>query len=134
MLRLLSGVPPPRLSPSTMLRSATTKVRRAPSNSPTSLSGSPRDSSPSSADPLDAERRLVSCFAFSVDVLTVLLTLYSVAVLLALLGELEVHTGSVNLPATVSYASQHPWLESSSIRDSMYVVLSSGLSLRVRYR
>lgn len=44
------------------------------------------------------------------------------AVLLALLGELEVVKGSVDLPPTVSYASQHPWLESSSIQDSMYVV------------
>jgi hypothetical protein len=46
-------------------------------------------------------------------------------VLLALLGELEVVSGSVELPSTVSYAAQHPWLESLSLRDNMCVSLSS---------
>lgn len=39
--------------------------------------------------------------------------------LLALLGELEVVKGEVKLPVAISYAPQHPWLESSSIRDSI---------------
>ena len=41
------------------------------------------------------------------------------AVLLALLGELELVSGIVSLPPAVSYAAQHPWLESASIRDAM---------------
>lgn len=42
-----------------------------------------------------------------------------VTVLLALLGELDVLSGSVDLPSRVSYASQHPWLENGSIRSAM---------------
>ena len=41
-------------------------------------------------------------------------------VLLGLLGELEVVHGSVDLPMPVSYAAQHPWLESLTVRDNMY--------------
>ncbi|KAM0786571.1 hypothetical protein ACM66B_002027 [Microbotryomycetes sp. NB124-2] len=43
------------------------------------------------------------------------------SVLLALLGELRAIGGGagVKIPARVSYASQHPWLESSSIRESI---------------
>ena len=41
------------------------------------------------------------------------------SLLLALLGELRLVSGSVQLPKDVSYAAQHPWLESATIRDSM---------------
>jgi ABC-type transport system involved in cytochrome bd biosynthesis fused ATPase/permease subunit len=41
-------------------------------------------------------------------------------VLLALLGELHLVEGTVELPKMVSYAAQHPWLESCSIRDNMW--------------
>ncbi|GAA6050693.1 hypothetical protein JCM3770_000895 [Rhodotorula araucariae] len=41
------------------------------------------------------------------------------SLLLGLLGELEVVEGLVELPSHVSYAAQHPWLESLSIRDSI---------------
>lgn len=41
------------------------------------------------------------------------------SMLLALLGELRLVKGSVRLPKAVSYAAQHPWLESATIRDSM---------------
>ncbi|BGP41473.1 hypothetical protein JCM10449v2_005460 [Rhodotorula kratochvilovae] len=41
------------------------------------------------------------------------------SLLLALLGELEIVEGTVELPPHVSYAAQHPWLESLSIRDSI---------------
>lgn len=40
--------------------------------------------------------------------------------LLGLLGELEVVAGTVELPVEVSYAAQHPWLESLTLRDNMY--------------
>lgn len=40
--------------------------------------------------------------------------------MLGLLGELEVVHGSVDLPMPVSYAAQHPWLESLTVRDNMY--------------
>ncbi|KAM0756114.1 P-loop containing nucleoside triphosphate hydrolase protein [Meredithblackwellia eburnea MCA 4105] len=40
------------------------------------------------------------------------------SLLLTLLGELEVQ-GTVHLPRAVSYAAQHPWLESSSVRDNI---------------
>ncbi|BGP56557.1 hypothetical protein JCM8202v2_004182 [Rhodotorula sphaerocarpa] len=53
------------------------------------------------------------------------------SILLGLLGELEVVSGSVELPALVSYAAQHPWLESMSIKDNVLF----GYSLdEVRYR
>ncbi|GAA5888564.1 hypothetical protein JCM6882_008999 [Rhodosporidiobolus microsporus] len=41
------------------------------------------------------------------------------SLLLGLLGELEVVSGTVELPSSVSYASQHPWLESLSVRDNI---------------
>ncbi|GAA6016243.1 hypothetical protein JCM10207_000442 [Rhodosporidiobolus poonsookiae] len=41
------------------------------------------------------------------------------SILLGLLGELEVISGSVELPASLSYAAQHPWLESLSVRDNI---------------
>ncbi|KAK4700588.1 hypothetical protein P7C70_g5658, partial [Phenoliferia sp. Uapishka_3] len=41
------------------------------------------------------------------------------SLLLGLLGELKVVAGSVVLPKRVSYAAQHPWLESCSIRDNI---------------
>ncbi|KAI5479254.1 ATP-binding cassette transporter [Pseudohyphozyma bogoriensis] len=40
-------------------------------------------------------------------------------VLLALLGELQVETGRISLPPSVSYASQHPFLESTSIKGNI---------------
>ncbi|BGP17739.1 hypothetical protein JCM10213v2_005781 [Rhodosporidiobolus nylandii] len=41
------------------------------------------------------------------------------SLLLGLLGELEVVSGSVELPSSVSFAAQHPWLESRSVRDNI---------------
>ncbi|GJN90292.1 hypothetical protein Rhopal_003300-T1 [Rhodotorula paludigena] len=41
------------------------------------------------------------------------------SLLLGFLGELEVLHGRVELPASVSYAAQHPWLESLTVRDSI---------------
>ncbi|GAA5991157.1 hypothetical protein JCM10908_006564 [Rhodotorula pacifica] len=41
------------------------------------------------------------------------------SLLLGLLGELEVIRGTVELPASVSYAAQHPWLESLSVKDNI---------------
>ncbi|KAK4055812.1 hypothetical protein OIO90_003065 [Microbotryomycetes sp. JL221] len=41
------------------------------------------------------------------------------SLLLALLGEMKTISGQARLPSKVSYAAQHPWLESSSIRDSI---------------
>lgn len=50
---------------------------------------------------------------------------YGTSVLLALLGELEVTSGTVDLPRAISYCAQHPWLESTTIRDNMCVSLSA---------
>ena len=41
------------------------------------------------------------------------------SLLLGLLGELETVSGKVSLPPSVSFAAQHPWLESLTIRDNM---------------
>ncbi|GAA5987197.1 hypothetical protein JCM11641_006056 [Rhodosporidiobolus odoratus] len=41
------------------------------------------------------------------------------SLLLGLLGELEIVTGTVELPPAVSYAAQHPWLESLSVKDNV---------------
>ncbi|GAA5864726.1 hypothetical protein JCM8547_008286 [Rhodosporidiobolus lusitaniae] len=41
------------------------------------------------------------------------------SLLLGLLGELEVVSGTVELPASISYAAQHPWLESLTVRDNI---------------
>ncbi|GAA5889236.1 hypothetical protein JCM5296_005842 [Sporobolomyces johnsonii] len=41
------------------------------------------------------------------------------SLLLSLLGELDVLSGSVELPSSVSYAAQHPWLESLTIKDNI---------------
>ncbi|GAA5895594.1 uncharacterized protein JCM6883_001558 [Sporobolomyces salmoneus] len=41
------------------------------------------------------------------------------SLLLALLGELEVVSGKITLPLSVSYAGQQPWLESLSFRDNV---------------
>ncbi|GEM08696.1 ATP-binding cassette transporter [Rhodotorula toruloides] len=41
------------------------------------------------------------------------------SLLLGLLGELEVVSGRVDLPPAVSYAAQHPWLESLTVRENI---------------
>ncbi|KDE05641.1 hypothetical protein MVLG_04012 [Microbotryum lychnidis-dioicae p1A1 Lamole] len=41
------------------------------------------------------------------------------SMLLALLGELQVVEGKVFLPPAVSFAAQHPWLESSTVRETV---------------
>ncbi|GAA5998451.1 uncharacterized protein JCM10292_002702 [Rhodotorula paludigena] len=41
------------------------------------------------------------------------------SLLLGFLGELELLRGRVELPASMSYAAQHPWLESLTVRDSI---------------
>ncbi|SCV70403.1 BQ2448_1797 [Microbotryum intermedium] len=41
------------------------------------------------------------------------------SMLLALLGELQVVKGKVFLPPSVSFAAQHPWLESSTVRETV---------------
>lgn len=41
------------------------------------------------------------------------------SILLALLGELDVVSGTVSLPRSVSFAAQQPWLESLTVRDNM---------------
>jgi ABC-type multidrug transport system fused ATPase/permease subunit len=41
------------------------------------------------------------------------------SLLLGLLGELELISGKVTLPRSVSYAAQQPWLESLTVRDNM---------------
>ncbi|GAA5928190.1 hypothetical protein JCM1841_003816 [Sporobolomyces salmonicolor] len=41
------------------------------------------------------------------------------SLLLSLLGELDILSGSVELPSSVSYAAQQPWLESLTIQDNI---------------
>ncbi|GAA5843446.1 hypothetical protein JCM11251_001410 [Rhodosporidiobolus azoricus] len=41
------------------------------------------------------------------------------SLLLGLLGELEIVSGTAELPSSVSYAAQQPWLESLSVKDNI---------------